>query len=271
MARLRRLPFLRWPGGKRWLAPLIEDRIKCLAVARYIEPFLGGGAVFFHFGFEEAFLGDVNPDLVNVYVQVRDNVSALIGQLQQLRVDPDTYLSMRAFEGEGNIERAVRFLYLNRTAFSGMYRLNRHGQFNVPYGGGERTHHVLWEKGLLVGAAEVLRGRIIKCCDFEEALGGAGSGDLVYCDPTYTVAHNNNGFRRYNERNFTWSDQERLADACRRAADDGASVVVSNAFHEDLAKLYGGFEKRIVERSSNLCPQAGFRRKAREYIFLANL
>jgi DNA adenine methylase len=268
---LRRLPFLRWPGGKRWLAPLIEERVQRLTVGRYIEPFLGGAAVFFYFEFGQAILGDVNPELVNVYVQVRDNVNALVGQLQRLRVDPGTYSKMRNFEGGDSVERAVKFLYLNRTAFSGMYRLNRRGQFNVPYGGGERTHHILWEKNLLIGAAEVLRGRTIKCCDFEEALENAGSGDLVYCDPTYTVAHNNNGFRRYNERNFTWIDQERLASACRRIAENGASVVVSNAFHEDLAKLYSGFEKRIVERSSNLCPKAGFRGKTREYLFMANL
>lgn len=265
------LPFLRWPGGKRWLAPMIGEHVQRLAVRRYIEPFLGGAAFFFHFGFREAALSDINPELINVYLQVRDDVDSVIMRLRQLRVDVDTYCEMRGLQGGTASERAVRFLYLNRTAFGGMYRLNKSGQFNVPFGGGERTHKVLWERGLLARASEILQGITIRCCDFQEALEGAEVGDLIYCDPTYTVAHNNNGFRRYNESNFTWRDQERLAVACCKAADAGAFVLVSNAFHVDLEKLYERFDKRIVERSSNLCPQVRFRGKTREFLFTANL
>ncbi len=265
------LPFLRWPGGKRWLTPLIEKRIRALSVKRYFEPFLGGGAFFFHFGFQGSVLTDINPELINVYIQVRDKAEELVDHLKVFEVDAECFYRLRRTCGGSELERAARFLFLNRTAFSGMYRLNRLGQFNVPYGGGARTHHGLWTRGLLVKAAGILNGCLLESCDFEESLSRVGGEDLVYCDPTYTVTHNNNGFRRYNECNFTWRDQERLAVTCRRAAKAGATVVVSNAFHQEVAALYDDFEKIVLERITNLCPKVPSRGKTREYLFVANL
>ena len=112
-----------------------------------------------------------------------------------------------------------------------MYRLNQQGEFNVPFGGGERTTAPLWEYNLLTSSARALRGAKLLAVDFEQAISEAKKGDLVYCDPTYTVAHNNNGFIRYNERNFSWEDQKRLSRSCHSAAARGALVIVSNAYH----------------------------------------
>jgi len=227
-------PFLKWPGGKRWLAHYIQALLAGRKFERYFEPFLGGGAIFFALRPTSAILSDINPDLINIYKQVKYRPRKLLERLQEIKVNKRAYLCMRSYEPECHRERAVRFLYLNRTAFAGMYRLDQQGRFNVPYGGGSRTPAILWRDNLLVNASRALKGATILTADFEKIIAMASEGDLVYCDPTYTVAHNNNGFIRYNEHNFSWKDQIRLAEASLSAAARGASVLVSNAFHKEL-------------------------------------
>jgi len=117
--------------------------------------------------------------------------------------------------------KAVKFLYLNRTAFAGMYRLNKKGKFNVPFNGGERGTSCLCETPILFDASRSLRHVKLLEADFERVIREAGAGDVVYCDPTYTVAHSNNGFIRYNENNFSWRDQERLIIAAEDELADG--------------------------------------------------
>ncbi len=254
--KTRAKPFLKWPGGKRWLTRYMASILGCRRYRRYFEPFLGGGAVFFALQPEVATLSDVNADLISTYTQVKRHPHELIRRLRQLPVDQATYSRFREEEPTNRMDRAVRFLYLNRTSFGGIYRLNRKGGFNVPFGGGERTPAPLWEDGLLLGASRSLTSAEICAGDFEDVLTGASRGDLVYCDPTYTVAHNNNGFVRYNERNFSWADQRRLAALCRRLVKRGATVVVSNAANDEILDLYSCPEVHRVTRSSTVCPVA---------------
>jgi len=261
-------PFLKWPGGKRWLVPTLLDLVRRYNCVTYREPFLGGGALFFALRPTLAELSDINPDLINTYRQVKYKAAALSAQLRNIPVDEKTYIALRSQQGGTVIERAVRFLYLNRTAFSGMYRLNRAGRFNVPFGGGERTTAPLWEAELLRVAARALRTARLETMDFEVAMSRADEGDFVYCDPTYTVAHNNNGFVRYNERNFSWEDQERLARSCRDAVSRGATVVVSNAYHHEVLRLFGPPVHTVVSRISRLCPLREHRRSVEEYLFV---
>lgn len=260
-------PFLKWPGGKRWLVPEIKRLLEGRSFNRYFEPFLGGGAVFFGLRPERAFLSDINEDLINTYRQVRDRPVELQDRLREIPVDKETYLSVRATVPECATERAVRFLYLNRTAFGGLYRLNRQGLFNVPFGGGARTPELLWRDNLLVKAAAALEGVEFSISDFESALSGVSDGDLVYCDPTYTVVHNSNGFVRYNERNFTWGDQERLALACQKAASDGALVLVTNAATPAVKALYTDACAFSLERHSTVSPIVSKRQHTSEYLF----
>ncbi len=261
-------PFLKWPGGKRWLLPTLLElaRGSCLNV--YREPFLGGGALFFALRPERAILSDVNADLINTYRQVKYNSKQLMEQLRPIPIEQVTFDAFRRRQGGTSLERAVRFLYLNRTAFGGMYRLNRDGQYNVPFGGGERTTGPLWDSDLLRFAARALRYAQLRATDFEQSLREATAGDFVYCDPTYTVAHNNNGFVRYNERNFSWADQVRLALACRDAAGRGAMVVVSNAYHNEVLKLFAPPQHMVVSRVSRLCPNNEHRKKIDEFVFI---
>jgi DNA adenine methylase len=261
-------PFLKWPGGKRWLCPTLLEITSSFTFNRYFEPFLGGGALFFALRPDRSVLSDVNQELINVYRQVRRVPHHLIAQLQKIPVSKESYDLLRNDRTTGKLENAIRFLFLNRTAFAGMYRLNQKGEFNVPFGGGERRPDVLWESGLMVDASLALRSAELLCADFEFALLKAREGDLVYCDPTYTVAHNNNGFIRYNESNFRWSDQERLATLCNKLRSRGVITVVSNAFHREIRSLYPSASTYEVDRPSLLCPAPDKRRRTREYLFV---
>ena len=262
------IPFLRWPGGKRWLTPTLVPLCAKHLTGRYYEPFLGGGAVFFGLAPEKATLSDINPELANVYRQVRDAPDQLVGKLKALRTTKKDYYAVRDQAPRSALDRAVRSLYLNRTAFSGLYRLNRAGEFNVPYGGGQRTPAVLWEKELIHRASAALKGKQILACDFTQTIERAGPGDVVYCDPAYTVMHGNNGFRRYNESIFSWKDQERLASASAAAAARGALVLVTNAYHRSIRSLYADVTTKRLSRPSMLSPSPKQRKLVYEYLFV---
>lgn len=261
-------PFLKWPGGKRWLVPELTKIIEGYDYVTYREPFLGGGALFFALRPKRSVLSDINSDLINTYRQVKYRAEALLEQLRPLPVNKATYHHVRESCPSSPLQRAVRFLYLNRTAFGGMYRLNQLGEFNVPFGGGERTTAPLWKSDLLTSSARALRVAKLLAIDFEQALSEAQQGDVVFCDPTYTVAHNNNGFIRYNERNFSWEDQKRLSRSCHAAAARGALVIVSNAYHQEVLDLFAPPRHITVARTSRLCPEVEHRRSVDEYVFV---
>jgi DNA adenine methylase len=234
----------------------------------YYEPFLGGGAVFFRFQPARAVLSDINPELINTYLAVQRNPDGIIGKLKKLEVSEKEYYRIRSSIPRGLLNQAARVLYLNRTAFGGIYRLNQVGHFNVPYGGGERTPNLLWDEEILVRASKALAGAVIKQSDFERVLDAAREGDVVYCDPTYTVTHDSNCFVRYNERNFAWADQLRLAAAASRAVKRGAAVLVSNAHHQALLELYAGAKAWVLARTSCVSRDVLKRRRVREYLFI---
>jgi DNA adenine methylase len=259
-------PFLKWPGGKRWLTRPIIELLKERTFGTYFEPFLGGGALFFALSPKRAILSDLNGDLINTYVQVKNRPHQLTRLLKEIPVNKQIYDNFRSLTPPGRVDRAVQFLYLNRTAFGGMYRLNRKGRFNVPFGGGQRTPAPLWDAGLLRNAAKTLKNAELRTADFQAALDEAKSGDLVYCDPTYTVSHNNNGFVRYNEENFRWKDQERLADTCKRLCHQGVTVLVSNADHADVVNLYAATRILRLDRVSSLCPKINNRKMTKELL-----
>jgi DNA adenine methylase len=240
--------------------------IRARLTGTYYEPFLGGGSVFFALNPRRAVLSDINTDLINTYEAVRDRAGDLIRRIKRLKVNESVFRRMRDGDPKDPLERAVRFLYLNRTAFGGIYRVNLEGKFNVPFGGGDRTPEVLWRKHLLASAADRLKTARLLKGDFEKIIRRAGRGDVVYCDPTYTVAHDNNGFVRYNEKNFSWSDQIRLAECARSACDRGAYVLVSNACHPTVRDLYPRATITVQRRSSRVSTNVEKRRAVRELL-----
>lgn len=230
-------PFLKWAGGKRWLAPRLSVLLNASTKWRLIEPFLGSGAAFFYLEPARALLGDRNEELIACYRAVRDDVESIIKTLGRLRINKETFENFRRAEPVSDVARAVRLIYLNRTAFNGLYRVNRQGHFNVPFGCKENTK--LCEAENLRHASAALKRAVLRCQDFRKTLAGIKpERDLLYADPPYTVKHDNNGFRRYNEQIFTWHDQEDLAEALVGIVRKGGRVVVSNAHHEAVKKLY---------------------------------
>lgn len=258
------VPFLKWTGGKRWAVNELEVLLP-KKFGRYFEPFLGGGAFYFHIQAYPASLSDLNPELVNAYRQIRDNCDDVIHRLQRLPINEAYFLRERAKQTRTDVTRAVRFLYLNRTAYNGIFRVNQRGEFNVPFGCKEGT--VVCDPKHLKQISKALRNRSIKVSDFEEMIDAADTGDVVYADPPYTTKHNNNGFRRYNETLFTWNDQIRLASACLRAAARGVNVIVSNADHIEVCDLYKRFTSIVRCRYSSVGASKKSRGRVAERIF----
>jgi DNA adenine methylase len=235
-------PFLRWAGGKRWLArilgPTLSDFLR-ESEGNYFEPFLGAGAMFFALRPVRASLSDTNWDLIETYRLVAGRHKEIEQRIRKIRISSRSYYKWRASSDLTGISKATRFIFLNRTCYGGLYRTNLSGAFNVPYGGGSRTPEVLWKRQILSRAAVALNGKGIslECCDFQRSMQKAGRGDVIYCDPTYRTA-NRRPFDRYGANIFSWCDQERLAISARDAASRGALVLVSNAASKELINLF---------------------------------
>lgn len=243
-------PFLKWLGGKRWL---IERRLNVPEIApgaTYFEPFVGAGSVFFALRPTLAVISDTNAELINTYRQVSRNVEKVIERLYLLPNNLETFEKVRSSRPSNQVERAVRFLYLNRTAYGGMYRVNARGEFNVPYG--RYLDRRIAQPEVLRAASDVLRGADITTADFAKVLKHASPGDFVYLDPPYDSRGSRELFSRYTSKIFTWEMHERLATVARSLADSGVHVLISNTAHQDVADLYRDFEVRIVKRSTRL-------------------
>ncbi len=263
-------PFLRWAGGKSWLLREI-DRFLPAEFQDYYEPFLGGAAVFLYLKQTgkirgRVVLSDINEELVDCYTQVRDNVEDVIAHLRSCRNTRDFYYEMRARVPKTESERAARFIYLNRTSFNGVFRVNLNGVYNVPYG--FKEYQELFDYENLREVARLLTGFPILCKDFQQSVDGVGAGDLVFLDPPYTVAHDNNGFIKYNQKLFAWHDQERLATAIRGIAEKGAHYVLTNAADASVERLFGKTGRAIeLKRYSLIGGKKAKREIKGEYVF----
>jgi DNA adenine methylase len=257
-------PLLKWPGGKRSLLSAILPLVPA-QFNRYFEPFFGAGALFFALQPRKAYLSDNNAELIHAYSQVRDQPEGVIRELRRLRNSELDYYSVRSVVPKNDAARAARFIYLITLAFNGIYRVNLKGEFNVPYR--YKTHLDPCDKERIREASGVLRRAVVRELDFEKALGRAGPGDLVYLDPPYTVAHGNNGFVKYNAKIFSWDDQLRLARVASGLAAKGCTVIVSNADHGSIRRLYGGFAAARVERRSIIAASSNFRSRITECVF----
>lgn len=241
------VPPLKWAGGKRWFVARHMDLLPT-SFNRYIEPFLGSGAVFFALSPRESILSDVNEELINVYRVIRDEPARLERALERHAAahSADYYYRIRDSRPRSEVSRAARTLYLNRTCWNGLYRVNREGRFNVPIG---TKSSVILDSDDFSATSKILKGAEILATDFEEVLSLAGDGDFAFVDPPYTVAHNNNGFVKYNQNLFGWSDQVRLRASIGDAVKRGASVLVTNAAHQSIYDLYSPYERLRLSRA----------------------
>ncbi len=261
-------PFLKWAGGKRWLVQCHRE-LFAVRYRRYIEPFAGSAAVFYYLQPSRAILSDTNRDLIETYRSVRDDWRSVYLALEQHRErhSKHHYYRVRGHVPEDPAARAARFIYLNRTCWNGLYRVNRQGRFNVPVG--SKTA-VFLPTDDFEAVSDALRSAEVLCSDFEPVVNMSGKGDLVFVDPPYTVCHANNGFIKYNENLFSWQDQVRLARAAIRAARRGAMVLVTNAFHRTVADLYREyFVYRKLRRYSRMAASTEARKPCHELIAIS--
>jgi len=262
-------PFLKWPGGKRWFVANHPALLPSV-FNRYIEPFLGGGSVFFYLKPPQSILSDLNPELIATYEAIRDGWEALKGRLlsHQSNHGGDYYYAVRESKPRLPVTKAARMIYLNRTCFNGIYRVNLDGKFNVPKG---TKDAVVLETDDFEGAATLLANAELRTSDFEPVIDQAHENDLIFADPPYTVRHNVNGFLKYNEQLFSWNDQVRLADALARARTRGAKIVSTNANHDSVRRLYRerGFALKAVSRYSSISADPKSRKQFEELVIRA--
>jgi len=261
-------PFVRWAGGKTWLIPHMPQLLGNVHIEHYHEPFLGGGAIFFSLEHsKKSYLSDANPQLINTYIQVRDNPEKLISIFRRFSNTESDYYQVRSeFTKDNTVENAARFLFLNQTSYNGLYRVNREGRYNVPYG-----FRKTWEYDVArIRAASVkLQNTRISTGDFEANKYRIKENDLVFLDPPYTVSHNNNGFIAYNQKLFSLEDQKRLKRFIEYIKHKGAYYILTNAAHETIREIFLAENDRIVEfqRNSLIGGKNAKRTAISEYIF----
>lgn len=238
-------PFLKWAGGKSRLLPSFRKYFP-KSYRRYFEPFIGGGAVFFHLLPPQAVLSDLNPELINCYEIVRDQVEELIELLKRQRNEKHYFYATRKKDtGKlSALQRAARFIYLNKTCFNGLYRENRSGQFNVPFG--KYKNPRICDAENLRAVSLVLQDISLKCGPFDSVLKQARKGDFVYLDPPYHPLNKTSNFTNYTKHSFRHEDQARLAEVVRTLSKRGCLVMLSNSDNELIRDLYDGFRIETV-------------------------
>jgi DNA adenine methylase len=262
-------PFLKWAGGKRWLAASYRQLLP-RQFDRYFEPFLGGGAVFFSLMPGTAVLSDVNERLVDCYKYIKLNphgFAALMRKHQRAH-SQQYYYETRRKRLRSPLKKAAQFLYLNRTCWNGLYRVNLEGIFNVPMG---TKSSVVFEGESFFDYATALKNAEIVNCDFSDSIAKARKGDFLFVDPPYTVQHNFNGFAKYNEEIFCWADQVRLRKALDGAASRGVKILLSNAHHDSVLKLFADLGTvHVVNRTSLIAGDASRRSRVTEIAISVN-
>jgi DNA adenine methylase len=256
-------PFLKWAGGKGQLL----EQLRPLFPAEqrtYHEPFLGGGAVFFDRRPRRAVLTDVNEELIECYVAVRDDVEAVIRALESHRYDEGHYYEVRSSVPRSIVERAARTIFLNRVGYNGLYRVNRSGQFNVPFG--RYVNPTICDGDNLRACSRALAGVVLEVRSFERVVYEARPGDFVYFDPPYVPLSDTADFTSYAPGGFGWEEHVQLGDVFRRLAAKGVSVVLSNSDLPPVRSLYEGFHVETVRASRHINSKGQRRGKVNELV-----
>jgi DNA adenine methylase len=216
---------------------------------RYFEPFLGGGALFFDLLPKKSFLSDVNAEIVGCYAAVRDRVDELIRSLKKHRYEVDHYYAVRDCDPAelSPVERAARTIFLNKTGFNGLYRVNSSGKFNVPFG--RYAKPLICDEANLRACSAALARVDLVTCDFEESASRAKKGDFVYFDPPYVPLSRTATFTAYARGGFGPEEQERLAGLFDRLARRGVKVLLSNSDVPEIRELYGAYRIETVKAS----------------------
>lgn len=262
---------MKWAGGKgrllSQLRPLLPSGVEHM---RHVEPFVGGGALFFSRRPGRALLTDINPALVGTYAAIRDDLSGVISALRGLAKghSKEGYYQVRERYNQGRristAKRAAMFIYLNKTCFNGLHRVNRKGEFNVPVGS-YKNPRILNEEGLQA-ASQALKHANLQCVPFEALLENAKPGDFVYFDPPYEPVSPTASFTSYARDGFSQEDQTRLRDVYKALDRRGCKLMLSNSDVPFIRELYAEFEVETVAAPRAINCDARGRGKVREVV-----
>jgi DNA adenine methylase len=246
-------PFLKWAGGKRQLLPDIKNLLPVDAFNRYFEPFVGAGAVFFDLQLRNAIINDYNEELINCYRTIKDDPETLIKEVRKYPHTKEAFYTLRAldrtpeFASIPKVQRAARIIYLNKTCFNGLFRVNSRGQFNVPFG--DYTNPKIIEESVIKAISEYLNSANIQILqgDFADAVKTATRGDFIYFDPPYDPVSATASFTSYSLNSFNRGAQIRLKETCDDLTKRGCKVLISNSSTEFIRDLYSNNHYTIVE------------------------
>ena len=245
-------PILKWAGGKTQMLDSILPRFPN-SYGKYIEPFFGGGAIFFALQPKNAVIADSNPELINLYRTVAHNVEAVISELKSFTNTEEMFYEVRSqdWKSLSSIEAAARTIYLNKTCFNGLYRVNKKGQFNVPFG--KYKNPKIVDEDNLRAASIVLSQATIICSDYSEVLENfASPNDLIFLDPPYIPISESSDFKRYTKEQFYLEDHERLAQLYTSLNHKGCHVFLTNSNHPTVQNLYSAFQYDVIQTKRHI-------------------
>lgn len=268
--------FLKWAGGKQQLIEQFENLFPP-DFRNYYEPFIGSGAVFFYLKsksrLNKVILSDTNEELINCFTVVRDKPSELIEVLlnHRKRHSKQYYYEVRDLESDrlDSVSRAARMIYLNKTCFNGLYRVNSKGEFNVPFG--DYKNPSIFDRNTLYRASQMLQDADLRVMTFDKVLDFAGKDDFVYFDPPYIPLSKTSSFTRYSKSDFSVKEQNQLSVVFRALDSGGCFVMLSNSDHSLTRELYRDYDKNIVVvRAKRKINSVGSKRGAINEIVVTN-
>lgn len=264
-------PVLKWAGGKSRLLAEILPRLPA-KIDTYYEPFLGGAAVFFALArerrFKRAVLADTNEELANLYRALQEDVEGVIRHLKRHKHSEDDYYRVREARPRSMAGRAARVIYLNRTGYNGLYRVNGRGEFNVPFGRYKKP--TICNEARLRSASEALQGVEIRVGDFESACRRARSGDAVYLDPPYVPRSRTSNFAHYQQATFGPEQHHRLAEVFGDLSSNGVAVVLSNSDTPETRELYESWSPLTVMAPRRINSRASLRGDVSELLVVSD-
>jgi DNA adenine methylase len=262
-------PFLKWAGGKSQLISHILKRVP-KSFSNYFEPFLGGGAVFFALQPEASFLADTNRDLISAYEVIRDDVELLIRDLERHRYEKKYFYQMRELDrSEGfrelsAVQKVSRLIFLNKTCYNGLYRVNSKGQFNVPFG--RYKNPTILDAQNLRACSLALQSSGLFTEDFRSVVAKASKDDFVYFDPPYAPLNDTSDFTAYTKEGFGFEEHIALRDLCRDLDGRGVKFLLSNSSNPAIADLFQEFHVERVDATRAINSKAGKRGKIKELL-----
>ncbi len=264
-------PFVKWAGGKRQLVDLLLKNAP-VSFNRYLEPFIGGGALLFNILPHNAIISDINPELINAYKVIAKDPEGLLASLRLHRNEEEYFYQVRGMDisNMSEIERASRFIFLNKTCFNGLYRENSKGKFNVPFGRYKNPN--IDDGDNLRAISSYLNGSKIEilCQDYKTTAGMAKAGDFVYFDPPYHPISQTASFTRYAKGDFAASDQEALAETFHSLSKKGCHLMLSNSNVPFIRELYKEFNVIEIEASRFINCKADKRGKGLYEVLVKN-